>query len=93
MASRRKSLWLAAILFIAVGLALAAIPIIHPLRFFGQTRDLTIRGYLLPHGGERGIHIYDTGLERGVRLQSVSIDFWIVAWEFILETGDPNETA
>jgi hypothetical protein len=83
---RRRLLWIAVIAAALFVLVLGAIPIIHPLRFFWRTGecDLQISGYLPPHGGERGVHLYDARLESVVRIRTLAIDFAFVAWEFVL---------
>ena len=79
---RKRYIWLG--VSAATVLVVSIIPIIHPIRFFWAESDFSIIGYVLPDGGERGIHYYDARVDARNRIRALAIDFRIVAWELTL---------
>ena len=84
MRTRRVLLGTAIFAMLAL-FVLAALPIVRARQFFSRNgaRELSIQGFLPPHGGERGIHFYDTRAGE-LRIRSLTVDFRVVAWQFDL---------
>ena len=76
-------------------LIISALPIIRP-RYFAWNRgesffELSIEGFLPPHGAQRGIHFETFPLGPHLRFRVLSIDFAFVAWEFVITEHLPVE--
>jgi hypothetical protein len=92
---KRVVIYATAVMIATALLIISALPIIRP-RYFAWSRgksffELSIQGFLPPHGAQRGIHFETFPLGPELRFRVLSIDFAFVAWEFVITEHLPVE--